>query len=500
MSQQVTIEHIADNVLLIVFRHYLDACPRLWPRLVHVCRKWRRIVFASRQALRLQLSCTHRTPVLKTLECWPDLPIVVQHGGFPVLDSPAPEDEHNIVAALQSFDRINSISLTLTRSLLEKVRFDKPFVELEDLVLLSQNNVHLTLPSTFRWGPRLRGLQLTRIAFPTLLPLLSSSRNLVDIQLHDISGIAHLSPETLANTLSGMSHLQSLSLSSLSTPHRQSYVSQVPVSVERIVLPALTHLKLRGASDFLDKFLARIDSSCLENTKIAFKECHSNISNYGEIIRWIETQKSFRRADILSFENTISISFSQPSAPTCLELQVSCGTLDQQLSIMAMICRRLSTFLFGVEDLRINATPLLGGQDNLYGENWANLICSFERIKCFHIAGDLATDIVRALRSYRMWPGKMRRAPGPPLPALLELYVKEPGPSYAPLREAVVLLMMSRRLSGRPIHVAYEQPYISKHDGTGNTYARRQHHRLTFFEQGVFLSSVRLSYSQMILF
>jgi hypothetical protein len=31
--------------------------------------------------LRLRLFCTHGTPVLKTLDCWPTLPIVVQYGG-----------------------------------------------------------------------------------------------------------------------------------------------------------------------------------------------------------------------------------------------------------------------------------------------------------------------------------------------------------------------------------------------------------------------------------
>jgi hypothetical protein len=70
-------------------------------RLVHICRKWRRIVFfASQRALRLRLFCTHGTPVLTTLDWWPALPIVVEYGGSPTLDPPAPEDEDNIVVAL----------------------------------------------------------------------------------------------------------------------------------------------------------------------------------------------------------------------------------------------------------------------------------------------------------------------------------------------------------------------------------------------------------------
>jgi hypothetical protein len=169
-------------------------------------------------ALHLRLFCTHGTPVLKTLDCWPALPIVVQYGGSPALDPPAPEDEDNIMAALKQSDRVSSISLTVTSSLLEKLSaIERPFSELEDLVLLSRDSVRLTLPSAFRWGPRLRRLHLTRIAFPALLQLLYSSRNLVDLQLHEVLDPWHFSPEALTNALSGMAQLRSLSLHFLST-------------------------------------------------------------------------------------------------------------------------------------------------------------------------------------------------------------------------------------------------------------------------------------------
>jgi hypothetical protein len=144
---------LSNEVLLKIFRYYLDACPRFWPRLVHICRKWRQIVFESQQALHLRLFCTHGTPVLKTLDCWPALPIVVHYGGAPALHPPAPKDEDNIMAALKHSDRVSSISLTVTSSLLEKLSaIERPFSELEDLVLLSRDSVRLTLPNAFRWG------------------------------------------------------------------------------------------------------------------------------------------------------------------------------------------------------------------------------------------------------------------------------------------------------------------------------------------------------------
>ncbi|KAH9006042.1 hypothetical protein EDB84DRAFT_1584774 [Lactarius hengduanensis] len=183
----VAIGELSDNLLLNIFRYYLDVSPRHWPRLVHICRKWRHIVFASQQTLHLRIFCTHGTRVLKTLRLWPTMPIAVQYGGTLELSPPAPKDEGNIMAALRKSSRVSSISLTVTSSLLEKLSsIEKPFSELEDLVLLSRGRVRLTFPSGFQWGPRLRCLQLTRIAFPALLELLCSSTNLVDLQLHEV--------------------------------------------------------------------------------------------------------------------------------------------------------------------------------------------------------------------------------------------------------------------------------------------------------------------------
>jgi hypothetical protein len=176
-SRPVTIESVSDEVLLHIFSYFLDVSPRDWPRLVHTCRKWRRIVSASQRDLHLQLFCTHGTLIQKSLNCWPALPIVVQYGGSQTLDPPVPEDEENIMAALEQSDRVISISLTVSSSLLEKLSaIERSFSELQDLVLLSQYGVPLTLSSTFRWGQRLRRLHSTGVAFPALLQLLSSAK------------------------------------------------------------------------------------------------------------------------------------------------------------------------------------------------------------------------------------------------------------------------------------------------------------------------------------
>ena len=119
----------------------------------------------------------------------------MNYGGSPLLYPPAPEDEENIMAALKQSDRVGSVSLTITNSLLENLStISEPFSELEELILLSQYNVQPTLPRNFRWGPRLRTLQSTGIAFPSFSQLLSFSTGLVDLQLHEIPNVGYFPP------------------------------------------------------------------------------------------------------------------------------------------------------------------------------------------------------------------------------------------------------------------------------------------------------------------
>jgi hypothetical protein len=69
-----------------------------------VCRRWRYIVFAAPRRLDLRLVCTDRTPVVRKLDVWPALPIVIRaagHGGF----------DDNTIAALEHNDRISEISI-----------------------------------------------------------------------------------------------------------------------------------------------------------------------------------------------------------------------------------------------------------------------------------------------------------------------------------------------------------------------------------------------------
>ena len=88
-SIATTICILTDDVLLEIFDHYRNIChdPSLavwkWHLLVHVCRRWRQIIFDSPRHLDIGILCTDKTPVSKNFNIWPHLPIIASLGNSP---------------------------------------------------------------------------------------------------------------------------------------------------------------------------------------------------------------------------------------------------------------------------------------------------------------------------------------------------------------------------------------------------------------------------------
>ena len=448
-SQQVpvTIEKLSDDVLMIIFRHYLDAIPQFWPALASVCQRWRQIVLTSPLGLNLRLHCTYGTPVSKALDCWPAFPIVVQYEGILNLDPPAPEDDDNIVAALRQSGRVSTIRLTITCSLLRKLSaITEPFFELEEMALMSQDDIPMTLPSTFRCGPRLRTLHSTKIVFPSFPQLLLPCQGLVDLQLHEIPSSGYFSPEEFASVLSEMTHLRTLSLHFLS---RRNYLRLPPPPDDRVVLPALTCLKYRGTSRYLGSFVARIDAPRLGDIDITFfSQATMDASQLGQFIERIEVQTSLSQVDIQSFAHAISISFTNSNASTPLRLQISSKKLNRRLSCMAQICHQFSPFLFRINDLGINEiqSSSASGQDEVGGEQWLEIIRSFGGARDFRVANGVMKNLLRAL-------GQDGRERTTLLPALRHLRIGNPMEMNNTLWDALLLFINARSVSGRPVEV-----------------------------------------------
>ena len=110
---------LPDDVLLEIFYFYekisvgdsYSPLRNTWHTLVHVCFRWRYLVFASPHYLNLQLEYGGHAPISEALGAWPVLPVILvsSPGGF--LSSDKQWD--NLVAALESehYNRICQIEI-----------------------------------------------------------------------------------------------------------------------------------------------------------------------------------------------------------------------------------------------------------------------------------------------------------------------------------------------------------------------------------------------------
>ena len=216
-----TIDMLPDGVLLEIFDFYRTTGESVfgfihilaiswasrwrWDRLVHVCRRWRQIVFASPHRLRIKLWCTSETPVRKHLSCWPAFPIIIDYA-----EGLFRGDKDNVVAALEHSNRICKLTLTVTAAQLAKLVtiMQEPYPALEYLALTSDFDAWV-LPGGFLGGYVLclRRLTLKSVPFPTLPALLTSASDLVELHRYDISKSGYISPEAMVAALTALSNL-----------------------------------------------------------------------------------------------------------------------------------------------------------------------------------------------------------------------------------------------------------------------------------------------------
>ena len=209
VGQATSIDTLPDDVLLEIFNFhgccvydvFGDESEKAWQTLVHVCRRWRCIVFGSPRHLDLQLVCMTKTPAREMLNVWPALPlIIVSHD-----DSPTGSVD-NLIAALECTDRVCNIYLDIVQSWEMDIyrAMQQPFPELTYLYLESTDKTVAVVPDSFLGGsaPRLEVLCLGGIPFLGLPKLLLSTTHLIELNLNIIPHSGYISPEEMVAALS----------------------------------------------------------------------------------------------------------------------------------------------------------------------------------------------------------------------------------------------------------------------------------------------------------
>ena len=447
---------LPDDVLLEIFNshgyheRYNDAVgdqrEKAWQTLVHVCRRWRRIVFGFPRHLNLQLVCTTTTQARDMLDVWPALPIIVSYSDHPT------RNVDNIFAALaECRDRVCQIFSSILRHLEWDIYWaiQQPFPELRYMTLVSANERMGVLPDSFLGGsaPRLEYLFLLGVPFPGLPKLLLSATHLVTLRLSNIPHSGYISPDAMVVALSTLTSLDALAIKFESPRSCPDLESRRPPPSTRSVLPVLTYFEFQGVSEYLDDLVACIDAPQLNKLHIMFFD--AIVFDTPQLVRFIShTPKSnaFQKAYI-TLENCVSVGFSsQTSRYGEFTVTILCKGLDWQVSCLGHVCTSCLPPLSVLElYFYMDFNPDWTGR--IENRQWLELFRSFTAVKNLYVSEKLASHIVPALQE--LVEGRTTDV----LPALQNIFLKG-FDSSGSVQDSIRQLVAARQAINHPIGIS----------------------------------------------
>jgi hypothetical protein len=456
------IDVLPDDVLLEIFYFHTimnrnvppygkKASENVWQPLVHVCRRWRNLVFGSPRRLNMRLFCTPKTPARDTLEVWPALPLVVAG----VMTSSGTD---NIIAALEQSNRVCQVTLGLEGWHLEEVLavMQVSFPELIDLRLTSDSETVPVIPDSFLDGSApscLRTFELTGIPFPGLPKILLSATQLVYLWLYDTPHSGYISPEAMVALISVLSSLETLYLGFQSPQSCPDPESRRPPPRKRSILPTLESFRFKGVTEYLEDLVTFIDTPRLDDMHITFfNQIDFDCPRLAQFIQCTPTLRELDEARVEFDDKTASVALQewQNEYGGNLRIDISCRESDWQLSSIEQLCNTsLCYSLSTIEDLHIGHLSWEPGWIGDATENtlWLQLLHPFTAVKNLYLDNETMPGIAAALQE--LVGGRIREV----LPSLQNIFVEELEQS-GPFQEKIGKFVAARQLSNHPITIS----------------------------------------------
>ena len=453
---QLTIETLPDDALIYVFYFYVTQASEVeaWHTLVHLCKRWRNLVFGSPLRLNLRIACTNKTPVREMLDIWPPLPIVIS-GRLK-----RKTNLNNVKAALEHHDRVCKIMLFFARCNPEDLiaSLEIPFPILTGLNLNAFTSRSFEAdPSKFLCGStQLRSLTLTCIRIPDILKSLTSTPNLVILRLDRIGSF--LSDE-MVTVLSALTRLEILELHVEIRRSHPDWENRHLAPLTRTVLSSLTVLKVRGDTEDLEDLVARIDAPLLGHLyvlvsfpvfdRVIVLDAPHLLRFISRIPKLQTPDEAYIGFDADEFKIWIVFFFSTLISPLALRLEIFCFEPKEQFPCLARFCRSPPLTLQRSEYLCIGEGQFSQQRQRKYTENtqWLELLQPFVAVKNLYLAKDFTLHIAYTLQ------GLVGVRVMEVLPALANVFIDEFELSvlvHKVLKEFVV----ARQLAGHPIIIS----------------------------------------------
>ncbi len=447
---------LSEDILIEIFDFYRqdammqsEGMPWKWHHLAHVCRKWRHVISMSPRRLDLRVLFHNRTPI-EILHVWPTLPLV--------LSFKATRESYlmprNITAALRHPNRLWKVELNVTSSMTESVAemIQKPCQALESISITVGDATGASIPvrSIFEFlggsAPHLEEIKLDGIfyPFPKIRQVLLSANNLVELSLFKIPNAAYFSPDDLVTGLSTLVRLKSLSVGFYS-PASCPSPNSTHLSPQRTILPSLTSLDFRGTSEYLEEFVARINTPALCKITIRiFKQIFFEIPQLCQFIFHPNSLGSPTWVIVTLSAESVGVLFTLNGDNHC-DIRTSHRQLDWQLSFVADISSQLALLLFGVRSLIIQKGDELPSRENVDSTEWLEFFRPFTHVTLVRVSEELLVpSIVQALVTEDM---------ATVLPELFSLHL-EGYSGIPPVVEAVEQFVAMRRSSGHTVFLS----------------------------------------------
>ena len=454
---KVAIKMLPEEVLLEIFSFYMCGVhnDEEWETLVHVCRRWRSIVFAAPRRLNLKLVCTRGTPVRKTLDIWPPLPIAVRvRGGFDQINE-------NVLVALEQHDRVCKVHVddaSCYDELKELVgAMQVPYPALTDIHIHALFGTHsFEGPASYfesllgGSAPNLRSLSLMNIGFRSLPKLLLSFPGLVSLSLFNIPYSGHTPCDAMVDCLSSLTRLESLQINFPITQLRSVTASrrQAPLTRARTVFPVLSKLLLKGATKYLDRFSTYVEAPLLHHVRIGFLD--PPIFDTSRIARWIGCAETFDQAYIcfhhVCFKVVISLRKRTTDGKT-LTLSLLWNHSSWKLWELTLDSCDCSFEPFDL--CPFDASLLSSWERKIGNASWLHLLRFFTSVKHMFLSQGVALHVAPALQE--LTGERITEV----LPVLRNVFVERLDP-LGPVQEALGQFVTARRLlSGHSIDVQF---------------------------------------------
>jgi hypothetical protein len=291
--------------------------------------------------------------------------------------------------------------IEFTSSQFEKVlaATQQPFPVLTYLRFLPRDETGPVVPDSFLGGsaPQLQTLILDRIPFPGLPKLLLSATNLVNLDLQSVPHSGYFSPEALVTALSVLTSLNCLAIAFESPRSFPDWKSQRPPQRTRTLLPALTELRFKGVSKYLEVLVARTDAPLLARLYMTF--FHQLIFDTPHLAQFIRRTPMFKAHDeaYVFFQDR---SVRVRTFDGALELRISCMTSDWQVSSLVQVCSSSlpRALISMMEHLYIQWEYWdVHWQADIENSLWLEFLHPFTAVKYLYISWNFTPSIAPAL-------------------------------------------------------------------------------------------------------